>query len=233
MMYAKSTIGTPSSSAVLGGTPGGWQGAGVGAVRWNHSFAQRRVQFAPDGRPDRDMKSSQVDNRRAADGRGRLCRPPCHPGIGRLPGRVEQATRPCSTVRRGGQRRIQQFRNPTIWPAATGAPPDVVRRRVCPPAGWRPLRRLAIVRQLSVQATANLAGAHRATFRSGGFSAVRGFPSAPTPATAATSCNSRRTRRTSRARVSWPGNLRLLRLFDSGRRGVISISRFRRARRRR
>lgn len=64
MMYAKSTIGTPSSSAVLGGTLGVVGKGSIGAVRWNHFFP-RNGEYSSRltvGLDYRDMKSSCVDN---------------------------------------------------------------------------------------------------------------------------------------------------------------------------
>lgn len=63
MLYAKSTIGTPSNSPALGGTIGIVGRGSVGSVRWNHLFARAgeyssRLIFALDYR---DMKSACVD----------------------------------------------------------------------------------------------------------------------------------------------------------------------------
>ena len=63
MLYAKSTIGTPSNSPALGGTIGIVGRGSVGAVRWNHLFARSgeyssRLILALDYR---DMKSACVD----------------------------------------------------------------------------------------------------------------------------------------------------------------------------
>lgn len=63
LLYAKSTIGTPSNSPALGGTVGIVGKGGIGSVRWNHLFARSgeyssRLVFALDYR---DMKSACVD----------------------------------------------------------------------------------------------------------------------------------------------------------------------------
>ena len=62
-LYAKSTIGTPSSSPALGGTIGIAGRGNVGSVRWNHLFPRAgeyasRLVFGLDYR---DMKSACVD----------------------------------------------------------------------------------------------------------------------------------------------------------------------------
>lgn len=64
LLYAKSTIGTPSSSPALGGTVGIVGRGSVGSVRWNHLFPRNgeysaRLIAALDYR---DMKSACVDN---------------------------------------------------------------------------------------------------------------------------------------------------------------------------
>ncbi|MBL8381500.1 MAG: ShlB/FhaC/HecB family hemolysin secretion/activation protein [Burkholderiales bacterium] len=63
LLYAKSSIGTPSSSPALGGTIGIAGRGNVGSVRWNHLFPRAgeyasRLVFALDYR---DMKSACVD----------------------------------------------------------------------------------------------------------------------------------------------------------------------------
>lgn len=63
LLYAKSTIGTPSNSPALGGTIGIVGRGSIGSVRWNHLFARvgeysSRLVFALDYR---DMKSACVD----------------------------------------------------------------------------------------------------------------------------------------------------------------------------
>ena len=63
LLYAKSTIGTPSNSPALGGTVGIVGKGSIGSVRWNHLFARSgeyssRLVFALD---HRDMKSACVD----------------------------------------------------------------------------------------------------------------------------------------------------------------------------
>jgi hemolysin activation/secretion protein len=68
LLYAKSTIGTPSNSPALGGTLGVVGRGSVGSVRWNHLFPRSgeytsRLVFALDYR---DMKSACIDATGAA-----------------------------------------------------------------------------------------------------------------------------------------------------------------------